>query len=59
LSHSYAHGRRAQYRTWTNYRGLDPEVSYLRPSALPRQEFLIPPLPRVLVMRVDIGPRSR
>jgi hypothetical protein len=45
--------------TWTKYRGFDPEVSYLRPDALPRQEFLIPPLPRVLVMRLDLDQRFR
>lgn len=44
--------------TWTNYPGLDPEVNSLRPSGLPRQEFLIPPLPRVLVVRLDIGRRD-
>lgn len=43
--------------TWTHYRGLDPEVSYQNPDILPRQEFLVMPLPRELVVRLDLGQR--
>jgi hypothetical protein len=39
---------------WTNYRGLDPEISYQPPNILPRQEFLTMPLPRELVVRLDV-----
>ena len=39
--------------TWTNYRGVDPEISYDLPSALPRENFFTMPLPRELVVRLD------
>ncbi|HKW09760.1 MAG TPA: hypothetical protein VJO33_05230, partial [Gemmatimonadaceae bacterium] len=42
--------------TRTNYRGLDPEISYQPPDILPRQEFLIMPIPRELVVRLDVRP---
>ena len=42
--------------TWTGYHGLDPEISYLPPDILPRQEFLTMPLPRELVVRLDVRP---
>ena len=41
---------------WTNYRGLDPEISYQPPDILPRQEFLTMPIPRELVVRLDVRP---
>ena len=43
--------------TWTHYRGLDPEVSYQDPAILPRQDFMTMPLPRELVIRLDLGQR--
>ena len=43
--------------TWTNYHGLDPEISYRTPDILPRQDFLTLPLPRELVVRLDVGQR--
>ena len=41
---------------WTNYRGLDPEVSYQPPDVLLRQDLLMVPLPRELVVRLDVRP---
>jgi hypothetical protein len=41
--------------TWTKYQGLDPETSYRPPAILPRQDLLILPLPRELIVRLDIG----
>lgn len=43
--------------TWTKYRGLDPEISYLQTPDLPRQELLNLPLPRELIVRLDVGAR--
>jgi len=43
--------------TWTNYRGLDPEISSGLPSALPREELFGMPLPRELVVRLDVNQR--
>jgi hypothetical protein len=40
--------------TWTNYRGLDPEISYQDPGILPRKELADLPLPRELVVRLDV-----
>ena len=40
--------------TWTNYRGLDPEISYQDPGILPRQELADLPLPRELVVRLEV-----
>jgi len=45
--------------TWTNYRGLDPEISFAPPSALPRQDWFALPLPRRFVVRIDVAQRSR
>ena len=45
--------------TWTNYRGLDPEISYGPSSAIPREEFFGMPLPRELVVRFDLTQGSR
>jgi TonB-dependent starch-binding outer membrane protein SusC len=45
--------------TWTNYRGLDPEISYQEPAILPRQDFLTAPLPREFIVRLDVGARAR
>lgn len=42
--------------TWTNYRGLDPEISYQPPDVLLRQDLLMVPLPRELVVRLDVQP---
>lgn len=42
--------------TWTNYRGLDPEISYQPPDILPRQEFLTMPIPREVIVRLDLRP---
>jgi TonB-dependent SusC/RagA subfamily outer membrane receptor len=42
--------------TWTNYRGLDPEVSYQPPDVLLRQDLLMVPVPRELVVRLDVRP---
>ena len=41
--------------TSTNYSGIDPEVSTLRPGFLPRQEFARNPVPREFLLRVDLG----
>jgi hypothetical protein len=41
---------------WTKYRGLDPEISYLSPDILLRQELLRMPIPRELVVRLDVRP---
>lgn len=40
--------------TWTDYRGLDPEISYQNPGILPRQELADLPLPRELVVRLEV-----
>lgn len=39
---------------WTNYRGLDPEISYQPPDVLLRQDLLMVPVPRDLVIRLDV-----
>ena len=35
-------------------RGLDPEISYQDPGILPRQELADLPLPRELVVRLEV-----
>ena len=41
--------------TMTNYTGVDPEVSTLRPGVLPRAEFGRNPIPREFLLRIDLG----
>ena len=41
--------------TSTSYSGLDPEISTARPGVLPRQEFGRNPIPREILLRLDVG----
>ena len=41
--------------TWTRYRGLDPEISASGAELLPRSDFAVRPIPRQLVVRLDLG----
>lgn len=41
--------------TWTRYRGIDPELNERPLATLPRAEFAETPLPRELLVRLDLG----
>ncbi len=44
--------------TWTNYHGVDPELNSL-PLALPRADLAATPIPREILLRLDVGGGAR
>ena len=44
--------------TWTRYRGLDPELNEEPLNMLPRVDFAEAPIPREVLLRLDLGSRG-
>ena len=44
--------------TWTRYDGLDPELGYQPMTGLPRSDLAETPLPREILLRLDLGTRG-